>query len=117
MPPADARHGRQAGENAATTCPLDHDDCGLKQSTIMNVVDFKDLERDRRSSSRNLRELDCAGKPRRVPLFLSPLWRGLVGHGPPYLPRVRGSILPQSGLLRGLVWSREMSDDAIAALH
>jgi hypothetical protein len=36
----------------------------------MNVIDSKDLERDAQISLRNLRKLDCAGKP--VPTFPHP---------------------------------------------
>jgi hypothetical protein len=49
---------------------LDHDDFGLIQSKIMNVIDSNKLERDMQISSRNLRKLDCAGKP--VPTFPHP---------------------------------------------
>ncbi|MGP0059114.1 MAG: hypothetical protein ACLPID_07500, partial [Beijerinckiaceae bacterium] len=64
---------------AATACStrrepdpstLDHDDFGLIQSKIMNVIDSKYLERDMQISLRNLRKLDCAGKP--VPTFPHP---------------------------------------------
>ncbi|MGP0060136.1 MAG: hypothetical protein ACLPID_12705 [Beijerinckiaceae bacterium] len=48
---------------------LDHDDFGLNQSKII-VIDSKGLERDMQISSRNLRKLDCAGKP--VPTFPHP---------------------------------------------
>jgi hypothetical protein len=51
--------------------PLDHvHDFGLKQSKIMNVIDSYNLERDMQISLRNLRKLDCAGKP--VPTFPHP---------------------------------------------
>ena len=49
--------------------PIGHDDFGLNQSKIMNVIDSNNLERDMRSSSRNLRELDCAGKAAQRPTF------------------------------------------------
>jgi hypothetical protein len=49
---------------------LDHDDFGLIQSKIMNVIDSNKLERDMQISLRNLRKLDCAGKP--VPTFPHP---------------------------------------------
>jgi hypothetical protein len=49
---------------------LDHDDFGLNQSKIMNVIDSNKLERDMQISLRNLRKLDCAGKP--VPTFPHP---------------------------------------------
>jgi hypothetical protein len=55
---------------------LDHDDFGLNQSKIMNVIDSKNLERDGQISLRNLRKLDCAGKP--VPTFPHP---ALSQHG------------------------------------
>jgi hypothetical protein len=42
---------------------LDHDDFGLNQSKIMNVIDSNKLERDMQISLRNLHKLDCAGKP------------------------------------------------------
>jgi gas vesicle protein GvpN len=48
----------------------DHDDLGLNQSKIMNVIDANNLERDAQISLRNLRELDCAGKP--LPAFSHP---------------------------------------------
>ncbi len=48
---------------AAASGSLDHDDFGLNQSKVMNVIDFESLERDRQISLRNLRKLDCAGKP------------------------------------------------------
>ncbi len=50
--------------------PLDHDDFGLIQSKGMNVINSNNLERDRQISLRNLRKLDCAGKP--VPTFPHP---------------------------------------------
>ncbi len=40
----------------------DHDDFGLNQSKII-VIDSNKLERDTQISPRNLRKLDCAGKP------------------------------------------------------
>jgi protein ImuB len=43
--------------------PLDHDDFGSNRSEIMNVIDSKVLERDRQISPRNLRKLECGGKP------------------------------------------------------
>ena len=49
---------------------LDHDDFGLIQSKIMNVIDSNNLERDSQISSRNLLKLDCAGNP--VPTFPHP---------------------------------------------
>ncbi|MGP0061126.1 MAG: sulfite reductase subunit alpha [Beijerinckiaceae bacterium] len=49
---------------------LDHDDFGLNQSKIMNVIDSNKLERDAQISLRNPRKLDCAGKP--VPTFPHP---------------------------------------------
>jgi hypothetical protein len=49
---------------------LDHDDFGLIQSKIMNVIDSNKIERDMQISLRNLRKLDCAGKP--VPTFPHP---------------------------------------------
>ncbi len=71
---------------------LDHDDFGLNQSKVMietsdisdvfrNVIDPKSVELDMQISSRNLRKLDCAGKP--VPTFPHPAlgWRsGENGH-------------------------------------
>jgi hypothetical protein len=48
---------------------FDHDDFGLIQSKIV-VIDSNKLERDAQISLRNLRQLDCAGKP--VPTFLHP---------------------------------------------
>jgi hypothetical protein len=57
----------QAREPAAL---LDHDDFGLNQSKIMNVIDSKNLERHGQISLRNLRKLDCVGKP--VPTFPHP---------------------------------------------
>jgi hypothetical protein len=52
---------------------LDHDDFGLIQSKIMNVIDSNNVERDMQISLRNLRKLDCAGKP--VPTFPHPALR------------------------------------------
>ncbi len=51
---------------------LDHDDFGLIQSKIVNVIDSKNLERDRQISLRNLRKLDCAGKPAQCSTFPHP---------------------------------------------
>jgi hypothetical protein len=51
----------------------------LNQSKIMNVIDSKGLERDRRSSSRNLRKLDCAGKAAQRPTFPHPALGSKVG--------------------------------------
>jgi putative membrane protein insertion efficiency factor len=45
-------------------------DFGLNQSKVMNVIDSKSSERDRQISLRNLRKLDCVGKP--VPTFPHP---------------------------------------------
>jgi len=45
---------------------------------VMNVIDFKVSERDTQISSRNLRKLDCAGKP--GPLFLIPLYESVGLH-------------------------------------
>ncbi len=49
---------------------LDHDDFALNQSKIMNAIDSHKLERDAQISLRNLRKLDCDGKP--VPTFPHP---------------------------------------------
>jgi hypothetical protein len=46
-----------------TAASLDHDDFGLIQSKIMNLIDSNKLERDVQIGLRNLRKLDCAGKP------------------------------------------------------
>jgi hypothetical protein len=43
----------------------------LIQSKII-VIDSKDLERDMQISLRNLRKLDCAGKPAQRPTFPHP---------------------------------------------
>ncbi|MGP0060599.1 MAG: hypothetical protein ACLPID_15040 [Beijerinckiaceae bacterium] len=58
--------------NSPGTPALDHDDFGLNQSKIMNVIDSKDLERDMQISLRNLRKLDCAGKAAQRPTFPHP---------------------------------------------
>lgn len=75
---------------------LDHDDSGLNQSKVMaetsdisdvfmNVIDSHNLERDLRISLRNLRKLECAGKP--VPTFphpaLAQIGNGRLAHEPP----------------------------------
>jgi hypothetical protein len=49
----------------------DHADFGSNRSEAMNVIDFKNLERDAQISVRNLRKLD--GLKNRYPLFLIPL--------------------------------------------
>jgi hypothetical protein len=57
-------------EKCGSRSGLDRDDFGLNQSKIMNVIDSNNLERDMQISLRNLRKLDCAGKP--VPTFPDP---------------------------------------------
>ena len=61
------RSGRRAGAFS-----LDHDDFGLNQSKIMNVIDSNKLERDMQINLRNLRKLDCAGKAAQCPAFPHP---------------------------------------------
>jgi precorrin-3B synthase len=51
---------------------LDHDDFGLHQSEIMNVIDSNNVERAAQTSPRNLRKLDCAGKAAQRPTFPHP---------------------------------------------
>jgi hypothetical protein len=51
---------------------LDHDDFGLNQSKIMNVIDCKNKERNTLLSSRSLRKLNCAGKAAQRPGFPHP---------------------------------------------
>ncbi len=46
----------------STGRPLDHDDFGLNQSKIVDVIDSNNLARHAQISVRNLRKLDCAGK-------------------------------------------------------
>jgi tRNA (guanine-N7-)-methyltransferase len=58
-----------AGEDRG---PLDHDDFGLNQSKLMNVIDSKSLERDMQIGSGNLREPDCAEKAAQRPTFPHP---------------------------------------------
>ncbi|MGO9025859.1 MAG: hypothetical protein ACLQIQ_16415 [Beijerinckiaceae bacterium] len=73
--------------------PLDHDDFGLNPSKIMNVIDSKDLERDMQISLRNLRELDCAGKP--ASTFSHPTLRnGYLEHCRLNAPRVALPAVP-----------------------
>src|ERR1039458_4616601 len=52
--------------------PFDHDDFGLNQSKVINVIDANNLERDRQISLRNPRKLDCAGKAVQRPTFPHP---------------------------------------------
>jgi hypothetical protein len=53
-----------SGEHIEKDVPqlIDHDDSGLNQSKVMNVIDSHNLEREMQISLRNLRELDCAEK-------------------------------------------------------
>jgi hypothetical protein len=56
-------------KRAAICCRApDHDDFGLNQSKII-VMDSSNLERDSRSSLRDLRKPDCAGKAAQRPTF------------------------------------------------
>jgi hypothetical protein len=56
----------------------------------MNVIDSYKLERDMQISLRNLRELDCAGKP--VPTFAHPA----LGLGPRRFPAQNASKAPSA---------------------
>jgi two-component system chemotaxis response regulator CheB len=73
----------------------DHDDFGLNQSKIMNVIDSDNLERERQMSLRNLRELDGAGKIAQRPTFPNPA----------QAPTARSALPPytQSSALRGAI--------------
>jgi hypothetical protein len=65
------RHARATAARLSPRGPrLDHDDLGSNRSKVMNVIDSENVERDRQIRLRNLRELDCVGKP--VPTFPRP---------------------------------------------
>jgi hypothetical protein len=66
----DSRPAGRSIDCAPRAGRLNHDDFGLIQSKIMNVIDSKDWERGAQISLRNLRRLDRAGKP--VPTFPHP---------------------------------------------
>ncbi len=63
---------------AAPSNPSDHDDFGLNQSKVMNVIDSINPERDARSSLRNLRKPDRARKSRAACHFSSSSSRTLT---------------------------------------